>query len=174
MRRLVRGLVFVLCAVSALSCKQSHRSASIPKASEHLLSTLRVADDGAAVQLVHGFYGPEGNAWRWTGPRFAVVLAPPAGSATRGALLVLKVTVPQNSLTSLGPITLHASLPGLELAPETFTRAGDASFSREIPGSLLASDAVEFDFLVDKTLPPSGADSRRLGLVVTSIALQPR
>ena len=37
---------------------------------------------------------------------------------------------------------------------------------------LLAKDAVTIDFDLDKSIPPSAADSRDLGIVVTSIALE--
>ncbi len=174
MRRLKPVFVLILMTLLLADCKRQRHSAAGSASSGRLLSVLNVADDNAAVQLVHGFYDPEGNAWRWTGPRFSVVLAPPPAAKSRGALLVLKVTVPQNSLNSIGPITLSARLPGLELTPKTFSQPGDVSYSRDIPASVLASDAVNIDFHLDKTLPPSGADSRRLGLVVSSIALEPR
>ncbi len=169
-------LIFVLVAIALLlaNCKRPRQARAGSASSDRLLSVLNVADDSAAVQLVHGFYDPEGNAWRWTGPRFSVVLAPPPGANSRGALLVLKVTVPQNSLDSIGPITLSASLPGLPLSPQTYAQPGEFSYSRDIPASSLAADAVNIDFQLDKTLPPSGADSRHLGIVVTSVALESR
>lgn len=135
-----------------------------------LASRLSLADPRAAVQLIHGFYDPEGNAWRWTARQFSAVLPTPASPAA--TQLVFKFSVPDVSIRKLGPLTLSAAVNGMTLPAETYSAPGDFTYRQQIPPAALTGQAVTVDFSLDKTLPPEGTDRRELGLVATSLAFE--
>jgi len=169
-----RGAAALLPALllAAPACKHEkvHARLTIEEA-PRLASTVRMGDPSAANQLASGFYGMEANAWRWTSRQFAVTLRPPVHAAQQGAVLELHLTVPRPSIDKLKSLSLAASIGGAALAPETYTKAGDYTYRREVPANLLADDAVRIDFQLDKALPPGDVDKRELGVVVSSAAL---
>jgi hypothetical protein len=113
----------------------------------------------------------EANAWRWTQGQFAVTLRPPARAAQQGAVLELHLTVPRPSIEKLQRLSLSATVAGTALTPETYTKAGDYIYRRDVPANLLAGDTVRIDFQLDKTMPPGAVDKRELGIVVSSAGL---
>jgi hypothetical protein len=137
-----------------------------------MATVLHVADPRADQQLLSGFHSVEQNAWRWTEDRFSVSLRPPRDASQKGAVLQLKFNVPEVLATKLGAIALEASIGGVALGKESYTQAGEYTYSREAPAKLLASDAVQVDFTLDKHLPPSASDIRKLGVIVTTIGFE--
>ena len=137
-----------------------------------MASTIHMGDPKTATQLISGFYGIEQNAWRWTGRRFSLVLRPPLGASQKGATLQLRLTVPSVIVEKLKTISLSAAIGGSALPPETYTQAGDYTYTREVAPALLAGGSVRVDFQLDKSIPPSGADLRDLGVVVLSAGLE--
>lgn len=133
---------------------------------------VHAADPKAAFQLVKGFHEIEQNAWRWTAREFAVTLRPPAQAAEKGAVLRLKFAVPEPVIARLKAITLASRVGGAALAPETYAKPGDYVYTRDVPASALAGDVVSVEFSLDKAIPPSEADQRELGVVVTSVGLE--
>jgi len=133
-----------------------------------------MGDPQAAAQLASGFYGVEQNSWRWTKREFSVTLGAPAGAALNGAVLRARLTAPQQLIDKLGDITLSASVNGQQLPPETYSAAGTYTYTRDVPGSLLAASPVKVDFQLDKVMPPAGADLRELGIVALSVGLEPK
>lgn len=115
----------------------------------------------------------EGNAWRWTQPKFAVVLQWPPGARQNGARLVLAFNLPDASVQALKKITLTARAAGMDFSPEGYTMAGEHKYERALPPSLFSDDRIEADFAVDKFLKLPN-DDRQLGLVVTGIGLEPQ
>jgi hypothetical protein len=158
--------------LAAPACKHPdvHVTDTIEEA-PRLASTVRMGDAGMASQLAGGFYGVESGAWRWTMRRFAVNLRPPAHSAQRGAVLELHLTVPPPSIQKLGAIALSAAIGDSALAPETYSKAGEYTYRRDIAASLLGGDAVRIDFQLDKAIPPGDVDKRELGIVASSVGL---
>ena len=76
-------------------CRGKHNRASVEneepaEGGPRLASSLKMNDPSAPAQLLHGFYGIEGGAWRWTAGKFSVLLRCPLGSAQRGATLSLR------------------------------------------------------------------------------------
>jgi hypothetical protein len=124
-----------------------------------------------AFQLVSGFHDVEANAWRWTMQRFSVNLHPPARSSHQGAVLELHLTVPPPTIEKLGSITLSASIGGAALAPETYSKAGEYTYRRDVPATALGGDSARIDFQLDKAIPPGETDKRELGIVASSVAL---
>lgn len=169
------ALVAALTLV-APGCKQAPkvRVQQTEEEGPRMASTVRVSDAKLESQLVTGFYGIEGNAWRWTAKKFSVVLHAPMGAAQKGATLDVALTVPGVVIEKLKTISLVATVDGRPLPPETYTEPGQFTFKRDLPPGAIASDSVRVDFQLDKSIPPTGADQRELGIIVSSIGLDPK
>jgi hypothetical protein len=124
--------------------------------------------------LIRGFHSLENDSWRWTMKNFTVTLRPPAGSGQNGAQLELKFAFPDAIFGQVGPMTLDARVKDIDLGPETYSKAGDATYTRDVPASVLAGDAVTFDFSANKGIPPSDKDARELAIIVTTVGLTPK
>jgi hypothetical protein len=162
------SLLLLTLAFAPLACKRQQAG----QGASAMASTIHMGDPQTAPQLVSGFYGIEQNAWRWTGRRFSLVLRPPLGASQKGATLQLRLTVPPVTVEKLKTVSLSAAIGGSALAPETYTQAGDYTYTREVAPALLAGQSVRVDFQLDQSIPPSGADLRDLGLVVLSAGLE--
>lgn len=168
------GAATLLAALllAAPACRQTKvETRDTVEEAPRLASTVRTGDPAAASQLTGGFYDIEAGAWRWTRQQFAVTLRPPTHAAQRGAVLELHLAVPRPSIDKLKSLSLSASIGGAALSAETYGKAGQYTYRREVPASLLAGDAVRIDFQLDKCMPPGEADRRELGVVVSSAAL---
>jgi hypothetical protein len=173
---LAGGLVLAL-ALAPLGCKSEPKATKVVAAEGEapaLASTVRASEASQEPQLLDGFYSVEANSWRWTAKQFRVVLRPPIGSAQNGATLDMSLTVPQVAIDHAKSLTLSASVEGTPLPPETYTKSGQYEFKRDVPASALSEQAVRIQFSLDKAIPPSGADRRELGVIVTSVGLQPK
>ena len=137
-----------------------------------LAAVVNMADARASVQLLKGFHDVEGNAWRWTMGKFSVTLRPPLNASQKGATLVVKMSIPEAIIGKVKSTTLTANVNGAAIAGETYTKAGEYTYSRDVPASALGADAVTVDFALDKFLPPGVADQRELGVVVSSIGFE--
>lgn len=170
-----RFFVVVCLAIMTGACNRPDPIRLQPTIEEPptLASVIRISDPSTSSQLVRGFYPTEGNAWRWTSPKFAAVLQTPVSARQNGATLVLAFNLPDGSIRALKKITLTARAAGMELSPEEYTMAGEHTYERALPPSLLTDDRIEVDFAVDKFLKLPN-DDRQLGLVVTRIGLEPK
>ena len=177
MRRLSPLLVstlLIVCLASALSgCKRKRRPAAAQATDDTAFaSMIDMSDPRAKAQLVKGFYDLESGAWRWTTRQFDVVLGQPRGAAEKGATLILRFSIPEVEMQRLKSITLSAEANAVRLAPQQYTTSGDLSYRREVPPSALSSGNVAVSFTLDKTLPPSEADSRELGIIVKDVGFE--
>ena len=137
-----------------------------------LSSMVHVADPRAALQLTRGFHQVEHDSWRWTEGSFAATLGAPPGSSQQGALLVLRFSIPEVVIQTLKTIRLSASVNGLALPPQEYSKPGQYTYARDIPPSALAAQAVSVEFTLDKFLPPSASDERALGVIVSAIGFE--
>lgn len=175
MRRLGRfafcGLILAALAVGG--CKRRERT-KVETIEEPftLKSVVNMSDPRAAVQLVNGFYDIEFNAWRWTAGKFAVNLRPVSGSAQDGAKLVMRFSAPPPVIEHLQSVTVSAKTGTTDLGSETYSKAGEHTFTKVVPAPALAGDSAIFSFTLDKSLPAGTVDQRELGLIVTSIGLE--
>jgi hypothetical protein len=174
-----RALVLCLAALplllAPLACKRSKKvKVQTEEEAPRMASLIQMADARSAGQLVSGFYDVEQNAWRWAQKRFSVVLRPPLGAAQKGATLTLRFTVPEVIISKLQGVTLTATVNGSALAPETYSKAGDYTYSRDVASNLLTGDSARVDFALDKALAPSEADQRELAVVVLGVGLEPK
>jgi hypothetical protein len=168
-RRLVAA--FVLLAFVALAPGGCRRKKEGRAREDGLASVINVADPADSAQIVRGFSNVEADAWRWSTSKFSVVLRPPPGSAQNGAKLQLVFTMNETVVSKLGPVTVSAKVNGTAVDPETFSAAGDAIYSHEVPASALGSDVVTVEFSTDKALAPTDLDKRELALIVKTIGL---
>jgi hypothetical protein len=143
-----------------------------PAPAARLSSMVHAADPGTAAQLKEGFHTVEQEAWRWTGKSFAVALGVPEGAAQAGAVLTLRLVIPEPVAAQLGPLTLSADLGGVSLPPETYAKPGEYIYSRDVPSAVLAGDSVVVAFSADKAIPPGPADRRELALIFSSVSLE--
>jgi hypothetical protein len=135
-------------------------------------STFNVADPARSNQLIYGFYGVEAKPSRWTARKFSFALKPPAGSATKGGKLWIRLFVPDLEIRKIGPMTLEASIDGYSLAPQEFTEGGMYVYAAKVPAELLDTNLLPVHCEFDRAAPPSAADNRELGAVLTEVGLQ--
>jgi len=138
------------------------------------LSVVEMSNPTARKQLLTGFYGLEAGAWRWTAKEFAVELAVPPEAARNGAWLRVRLATPDALIDKLGSITLSSTVGGQALDPQTYSAAGNYTYQRPVPASLLQGASATVDFTLDKVMRPGGADVRDLGIVVLGVGLEPR
>lgn len=172
MRRLALVLLIAAMAFAPAACKRKKRRAQADEQPAGLAAMVNAADPRTSLQLVRGFYGLEQNAWRWTSGEFAVTLKPPAGAAQKGATLELKFVVPGAIITKLKSMTLTAAVNGQKLAPETYAKEGEYSYTRDVPAGALQQDAASVVFTLDKFLPASADDLRDLGVIMTMVGFE--
>jgi len=164
------SVLLATLAFAPLGCQRKPAGKEAPR----MASTIHMGDPMSGPQLISGFYGIEQNAWRWTGRRFSVALRTPYGAAKKGGTLELRLAVPPVIVDKLKTISLSATIGGSTLAPETYTQAGNYTYTREVAPALLAGESVRVDFQLDKSMPPSGADQRDLGVVALSAGIEPK
>jgi hypothetical protein len=162
----------VLTALAGCKRARHDENALVPERNAALTSVVNVNDPATSAQLVRGFSAVEGGAWRWTAKDFEVALKPPPDAAEKGARLVFRLNAPEAVISKFGAITLSASLNGLQLAPETYSKTGNYVYTRDIPASALKGDAVVAEFHSDKSIPPSVGDPRELALIAVSFGLE--
>jgi len=124
--------------------------------------------------LLDGFYQIEEGWWRWTKREFSVMLGSPDPPDREGSKLVLELYIPDFTIQKLGPVTLKARIGPNPLAPETYRQPGKHTFSRDLEAAWTTPGPNRLYFFLDKSLPPSPADGRELGMVVHSISLESR
>jgi hypothetical protein len=135
------------------------------------LSVVKMSDPAAEPQLMRGFYGVESGSWRWTASKFAVKLRPPEGSAQTGATLQFQFSLPDVIVNKVGPVTLSASVNGTALASQTYSKAGEYTYTAVVPGAALSAGTATAEFATNKAMPPANGDKRELALVAVSVGL---
>jgi hypothetical protein len=165
-------LAFSLFALTA-ACRRPDPLRLQPTIEEPpaLSSLVRMADPATATQLLRGFYPVEQNAWRWSAPRFSVVLGAPLSASRSGASLVLKFSLVDPEIASLKRLTLSATAGNAALAPETYIESGEHEYRRDVPAAIFSDANINFNFSLDKFFKTEH-DDRQLGLIVTSVALE--
>ncbi len=139
-----------------------------------MLSKVSMSNPPAATQLTGGFYEMERGAWRWTKRRFGVLLMPPLEAERNGAILRVRLTIPDVVIERLKSISLTGSVNGARLAPETFAKPGTYVYERDVPPTALARGPADVNFELDKSMAPNPPELRELGIVVLSIELDPK
>jgi hypothetical protein len=173
-KRILLAACATLLALAGCRSKQKVRVQATEEEAPSLASTIHTADPRVAPQLISGFYGIEDNAWRWSAGKFVVLLRPPRTAAQKGAVLQLKFALPDPIIGPLKSVTLGATVNGTALPKETYTKSGEYTYAQDVPPNLMSGEAVKVEFALDKALPPTGADQRELGLVVSVVGFEPK
>jgi hypothetical protein len=168
MRSLSLTFILIPLLLSGVGCKRRHRSSS---QTQMPVSTVFAGDPNVAAYFSKGFYQIEENAWRWTAKDFSVDLAPPLRAEQKGAQLVVKLAIADPVIQKLGSVQLSAEIQGYKLDPQTYTKSGQYTYTRDVPPDKLQGPAVQIDFSVDHTLAPAGNDIRELGIIVSQVGL---
>lgn len=177
MRRLRKFAAAAALAAALVSsgCKRRERiQLETTDESLTLASTVHTADPNAAPQLIRGFHAIEQNSWRWTMSNFSVVLKAPAGASRNGATLIANISIPQAVIDRVGQTRLTASIGGSQVGWASYNTAGEFRFTADIPAIVIGDEAVRIDFALDRFLGAGAIDSRELGLIVSSISLEPK
>jgi hypothetical protein len=172
--RIVLAALAVSLALAGCRSKQKVKVQATEEEAPSLATSIHMGDPRVAPQLITGFYGIEDNSWRWSAGKFAVLLRPPRTAAQKGAILQLKFALPDAIIGPLKSVSITPTINGTALPSETYTKSGEYTYAKEVPPNLMAGDAVKVEFALDKALPPTGADQRELGLVVTVIGFEPK
>ena len=133
-----------------------------------------MADPKTAIQLLKGFHAVEQNTWRWTMGKFSMTLKAPPGAAQNGATLTAKFTVPEVVIEKVKSTTLVASIGGKQVGSATYNATGEYMFTADVPASIFNSEAVMVDFALSNFMQGTAGDNRELGLVATTISLEPK
>jgi hypothetical protein len=168
MRSISLTLIVIPLLLAGAGCKRRNRSSG---QSQLRASTIFAGDPNVAGHFAKGFYDVEANAWRWTGKDFAVDLSPPLHAEQKGAQLVVKLAVPDAVIQKEMSVQLSASIKGSNLEPQVYSKAGQYTYTRDVPADKLAADPVRIEFSVDHTLPPTDLDRRELGIIVSEVGL---
>jgi hypothetical protein len=163
--------VTALCLLYDWSCKGRNAPVQTEEEPARFASSLPVNAPNATHQLTSGVFDLSSNAWRWTSQNFSVTLGNPAGAAQKGATLKFKLAIPAVIVTQLHKITLNASISGAALGPETYSKEGDYTYTRDVPASLIKGDRTRIDFALDKFLPPVEPEKRQLGVLAFKFEL---
>jgi hypothetical protein len=164
----------VVCLLLLAGCK--HREKKIQALTDEdgatLASVVAMGDPKTAPQLLKGFHTVEESSWRWTMGRFAVALRPPRNAAVRGAVLHFRFVLPEAVLSKVHKMSLSAAVNGTPLSPETYATSGEMDYTRPVDGKLLAGDAVNVEFTLDKFIPAGTIEDRELGVIATSVGFE--
>jgi hypothetical protein len=128
--------------------------------------------DAHVSDRLSGFYQIEEQGWRWSSRQFSITLGSPGPGAD--ARLTVQIYIPAAVIEKLGAITLAARLGDHQLRPETYRQPGEFTFARDVDAAWMAPDSNRIVFTLDKSLPPTAADRRELGIIVKNAALEPR
>jgi hypothetical protein len=116
----------------------------------------------------------EQSSWRWTARRFAFALGTPESAGPEGAVLSLRFALPHPVIEQLGQVTLTGYVGGVTLDSRTYSKSGEYIYSTAVPSALLVGDTLRVEFELDRAMPPGEADQRELGIIVSSVAIDPK
>ncbi len=174
-RSMQTWLVLILTILSA-TCKPNHSVTLEPTIEEpsRPSAVINMGDLATGPQLIRGFYPIEENSWRWTTGHFEVLLGAPPAASRVGGLVVLKINVPELLVQRYKAVTLSCELNHALLASETYSRAEAYEYRRDVPAAVFETDPLQLRCSLNKYFAAGAIESRELGLVVTSIALEPK
>jgi tRNA (mo5U34)-methyltransferase len=114
-------------------------------------------------ELTGGWHPVEFGAWRWTERTFGIRLR---RERLEGCVLTFRFHLPRPLMERLGgPVTMRASVEGVELPAKAYDHEGEHVYRQRLPGSL-RGESCEVTFSLDKALGPTAEDHRELGVLV--------
>jgi hypothetical protein len=170
----VAAAIAGLCSLSTLGCSSRNAPVQTEEEPEHFASSLPVNVPNAPQQLTSGVFDLTNNTWRWTAQNFSVTLGTPMGAAQKGATLKFDLAVPGVVVSTLHSVTLNASIAGTALGPESYSKEGPYTYTRDVPSTLFKGAHTRIDFALDKFLPPVAPEKRELGVLAFKFELDPK
>jgi hypothetical protein len=141
--------------------------AAVPAEPHQNLSYLNMGDIRCRPQLLSGWYTIEEGAWRWMAKEAEAVVRAPSGASPE---FTLQLFFPPDYIQRAGgPVTVSVTLDGKPLARETYVRAGGYRVSAVVPRERLTSPEATVAIRLNRAMPPSGAEQRELGAVVSGL-----
>ena len=122
----------------------------------------------ANLELLGGWHASEETGWRWTAREFALRVGVPPGRSS--CVLEMRFFIAEESIRTLGALTLTAEVQGSDLAPAVYDAAGPQTYTRTLEG--LPAAPVEVRFRLDKALAPDAIDDRERGIIVAAIGVE--
>jgi hypothetical protein len=141
--------------------------AAVPPEPRPKLSYLKMGDIRCRPQLLSGWYNIEEGAWRWMAKEAEAVVRAPSGYSSEFALQLF--FPPDYMERAGGPVTVSVTLDGKPLAKETYVRPGGYRMSAAAPRNRSTSPEATVGIRLNRALPPSGAERRELGAVVSAL-----
>ena len=117
----------------------------------------------ANVQLVAGWFLPESSGWRWTERCFSFACDLPLSSKTE---IRMEIFVPEAYFETGKSLQLEACIDCKNVPPIVFQKPGAHVYSVQLQPK---TNPTRFEFTLERSLPPSGADRRELGIIVSSV-----
>jgi hypothetical protein len=164
------ALLALACGAGCKRVRHPNPDATLEEPAE-LEPWIYTADPRAATQLLDGWHGVEGGAWRWTMKRFSLSLRPPAGAARKGAVLEMNFSLPEAAFAKTGGTEIAARAGGTALKPFAVKRAGEHVYEAAVPASAMQGEGVIVEFELTRAAAPGVLDARELGLVVSRVGL---
>lgn len=174
----MRGLksaALVSLAIAALACHRDNsdlKVETVEGSKPAFATTVVMANKATTGQLVQGFHVLEGNSWRWTAGHFSATLGVPPIARREGANLVVHFSLPEVVMSRVHATKLSATVNGVPIDPEEYTKSGEYTYSKQVPASALTRDVAGVNFSLSQYLPSGTLEGRELGIVVSSIGLE--
>ena len=140
-----------------------------PKPDRARYSYVLLADLRALDQLGDGWYEIENGGWRWMSREATLYLKKPTAE---NIVFEMKLYVPESVIQRVGAPSMRIVLNGELLATRKFPQAGSYVVEQTVPAQMLSPEVFRVDLKLDRAMPPSSADHRELGVVVTTVGLR--
>ncbi len=155
-------------ALVACACKKAApRPEQTPPAP---ISSLDWTTHGHSPRVLEGVYDArEDTGWRWTAPKFAVLLDPPETPA-RPAFLELDFATPRELVGDGSAVTLRVSVNGVPLEARSYSAPERRQEVWKVPAAALAKAPARVEFETSRSF--RAADGSERALIVLRVELK--
>ncbi len=128
---------------------------------------VRMTDVDAQEHFVADVFDPLSGTWCWTGKRPLLRLQVP--EHTRRTYF-MDFAIPQQTLKSIGPVTLTFLVNGHALDSRPYTAAGEYTFEKDVPPEWITGGDTTLGAEIDKTYVEQQS-GRAYGFLLVSLGL---
>ncbi len=168
--RILAAAVLMLATLGCRQARHPHPELTVEEPSR-LKSAIEATNPADEEQLLEGFYDPDPGGWRWTGQQFTVSLGVPEELRGKEARIECELWIPEAGWTDLAKLTMTAQTADRTLGQWRAAKPGAQTAVFAVPAALTEEDAILVDFVLDRSIPPRGEETRRLGVVATKFRL---
>jgi hypothetical protein len=134
-----------------------------------ILAKSRLAAPRCGFRPLRGWHQLEHKTWRWTERIFSLELD--TSAPLQQATLRFVFQLPEVVFATVSNVTLSARVNGTPLVPITYSTPGEHEYAGVMPALDAGTAIVEFE--LDRSIAPSDADQRELGLLVNFSGADP-